>query len=187
MSEFYIDIDTAYVAVDRYISRACEVYNEMLKNNDTDKLFRKVASKIVSEHYRELPKLDGAEECMNILNTEYDVIFVSKTESMSEAESKSKYAKSEGAFDTGLYYSDVSEINMSGGIFLSANHETLAMSNADVKYLLSGKSNYDENMCSCIVVPDWYSLLDMLFGGDEDEELREHFRSRVQTFFYGNR
>lgn len=187
MKNFYLDIDTAYVAVGQYLSRVCEVHGIRSRNRDDAAGIVNNLLNVLCLHYKEIPKVAGAEECLNIIRTEYDVVFVSKIrDGANEISSKTMFAVSEDAHIE-FYYDSVAEIDMSGGVFLSADSCTLGESNAENKYLLYGKYNYGESVNAGSAVFDWHSLLDIMVRGDEDEELREYFCSRMSPLFFGKR
>lgn len=187
MKDFYLDIDTAYVAVRQYLSRVCEVHGIRAKDRADAERISETLKGVFGLHYSEIPKVDGADECLKIIETEYNVVFVSRIlSSTQEEERKRSFAKSEGA-DIMFYKDNISEIDMSGGVFLSSSQGTLVESNAETKYLLYDKYTFDKSIDAVTVVFDWHSLLDIMIRGEEDEELREYFHNRVSPLFFGKR
>lgn len=185
----FMDLDDTVKDTERYIRRLMQcngapvpavgsVYNYI--GTEHDILIREVLC-----NYDVIPFRQGAKNALDLLSTEYDIVFCSACCFPGEAEGKKKLAKELGKeliLCSGDQW-DKSHVDMSGCIFVDDRSDILIKSNASKKFELFNPYFFSltaERDCVTDVV-DWFSLTDILMGMEtqSNEELRRVICSRI--------
>lgn len=187
----YLDLDDTVKDTERYIRRVLVSNGAKLASlTGRDSIYLLLHSdlyegKVVRECLKEwdiIPFKSCAYNVIQLLKTEYNVVFCSAYTFEEEAECKRSFARSMGC-DIILCdksCSDKSHVDMSGAIFIDDRSDILAKSNADEKYELYSPYFFDiyaERDLKTKVV-DWYSLASILMsrGIEKGGGLLEDFR-----------
>lgn len=196
--KLFCDLDDTYLDTEPYLRSVCKANGLLtlkgicIYDMRYTPMYRDIIKEVIKD-YSVIPTKVGAEECMKVLETEYDIIFVSSYLEEYEAEAKRSLAKGLGKpiiliniNDSTSEIGDKSVVNMSGGVFIDDILAHLVKSNASKRILMLNKYQSDlENICKGVwtpndlVVSDWYSVTDELMKGDEDDNLRKCICERV--------
>lgn len=186
MQTLFLDLDDTFVNTENYIRRVLK--NELLPVTEHSvyymrelDAYREIMEEIFS-NYDVIPLCDGAEDSLNILSTEYEVVFCSCAVSDAEENSKKAFAD--------LYKKDIiicredyakEKVDMKGCILVDDSLDVLEASRADTRiqifnpYLAKGLS-YKEYLCGDHLAINLPSVVDYLIGGgisnDKSEDLR---------------
>lgn len=193
MRKLFVDLDDTYMDTEVYIRRILKAngYNFSKKQSiydvDVVKDFKWVFDEVFS-NYSFIPKKIGAEECLNVLETEYGIVFVSCYSTEEEKISKYKFAKECGKDIILCKDFDKSFIDMSEGIMFDdvAMHLLNSGLPSKSQYLMFNRFNVNEYWFKNYVkfngnlVFDWYEFCDKVMEVEEDAELREYICSRIQ-------
>lgn len=192
----YIDLDDTVKETSRYLDKV--IKSNKLPLGEKNKLYS-----IISEDFfvREvlcnwgvIPFCSGAINSLKLLETEYEIVFCSKYMFEDEARQKKEFANFMGKelylFPTSSDL-DKSSMDMSGGILIDDNLDVLLNSNADSLYEMyndfKGIDILKPRPENCSVVT-WYSLVDTLLGGsEENENTRRVVYQGVQRQYQGAR
>lgn len=204
MEKLYLDIDDTLLDTEKYLRL-------LLKNNfiscpENSSVYELrgdvmagciVEEMLSSEGYEVIPFVNGGEDGIELLKSEYEVVLVSDVVTSDEGVGKTNLAKRLGCdiILTGdAMGRSKSDIDMSDGVFVDNMPSNLFASNAKRRILMF--SEYDlcypsERQCfsrmlredSVTVIGDFYDLVDLLIGVDEsDAELRERVYQGIQKF-----
>lgn len=190
MRKLYLDLDDTYVDTESYLRKVLERNGVHCDPNSSvwDVYFRGEGRDIFKEvlsDYSAIPKKVGAEECLKILETEFEIVYVTCYLCEEERTAKINMAKEDGRniiFCTGF---DKSFVDMSDSVFIDDVPKHLINSNADGKnkYLMYNK--YVKGLSKSLmlfdgtVVFDWYDFCDKVMEVNIDVELRDSICSRV--------
>lgn len=196
--KLFCDLDDTYLDTEAYIRSVCRsnglptfkgicIYDMM-----SIPMYTELIKEVMSD-YTVIPTKVGAEECMKLIETEYDVIFISSYSEEYEAEAKRRLARKLKkpiilvcSKDDEYGIGDKSHVDMSGAVFIDDIMKHLTHSNASKRILMLNKYQSDLEeiyggnwTANDIVVSDWYAITDELMKGDEDGNLRECICKRV--------
>lgn len=194
MKKLFLDLDDTYLDTDRYIRKVLKangVSKELWGIHDdiyvlADHPDCKDIIKACMSNYLVIPPKQGAVQSLQILRTEYDVVFATSCYSDYEEKSKKELFKKMNV-DFILCNGGKSHVDMSGATFVDDHLVHLVNSNAKNKIFFFNRyemdpaistGKYDSKVASLVM--DWFELTDLLMSGGEDYELREYIRSRVQ-------
>ena len=187
-STIFMDLDDTVKDTERYIRRVMQcngvkpptvgsVY--LLIDSENDSLVKESLC-----NYDVIPFKQGARNAINLLSTEYEIVFCSGCRYEEEKEGKKKLAEELGKeliLCSGDQW-DKSHVDMRGSIFVDDRSDILIRSNADKKfemfnpYYFCLTSERDDRTS----IVDWFSLVDILMGAQVNEELRRTFCQGIQ-------
>lgn len=189
MRKLYIGLDDTLLDTESYMRLLVELQG----NRDmmfSDIAFVKSYVCDIIKKYDVLPFKEGAEECLPILDTEYDIILCSSYSSDIEYEIKKNFAEKIGK-ELILYRGGdcgISSINMKDDIFIDDNLDVVAGSNASCKIQMYNPYNFHlsrrNQVCSerDILVTDWFQVMDYLVEVNIDEDIRRRFCKGISKF-----
>lgn len=193
MKTLYLDLDDTYLDTDVYIRK-------VLKENGVSKELWGIQDDIYvllnnpkckdiiqscMSNYSVIPTKIGAKESLQVLKTEYKVIFVTSVFSGYEFEAKKKFFKNI-CVPYIIVGSNKSCVNMKDATFIDDHLIHLNQSNASTKVFFFNQFEMNPQISTGIlrkeykVVKDWFELTDFLMSGGEDFELRKYIHQRVQ-------
>lgn len=196
----YLDLDDTYLDTENYIrsmltangvpvSNTSSVYNNYTRECAGD-LYKEILS-----DYSCIPKKIGADECLDIIKTEFDVVFLSCYTTDVEKQAKEEFAKECGIPIILCKDFDKSGIDMSNGIMLDDTPRHLVYSGLPGKnqylmynpYALDTEGTEDLKKFQGTIVLDWYNFMDNIMEVEEDAELRDYICKRIQDCSAGYR
>lgn len=181
----YVDIDDTVKDTERYIRRVMR--SNGISCPKTGTIYSKIGTpegSIIEEvlcNHDAIPFKESAKSSLELLFTEYNVVFYSHYHFQKEKECKYKLAK---LFKRPIIleeFSDSKSVDMSDAYFVDDRNEVLMSSNAERKFELYSPYMFDmthERDKDTLIV-DWYSLTNILMGVNLDEYLRRFISSRV--------
>lgn len=197
--KLYLDLDDTYLDTETYLRNmlsangltvgTASVYSDYIKGC-AGSFYKEILS-----DYSCIPKKLGADECLDIIKTEYDVVFVSCYTTEEERVAKEMFAKE---CETPIILCsdfDKSNIDMGDGIMLDDTPRHLLYSGIPRKnqFLMYNPYSLDEEGISDLkmfegkVVLDWYDFTDSIMEVKEDVELRDYICKRIQGCCAGYR
>lgn len=195
----YLDLDDTYLDTENYIRGMLElngvkvgtasVYSDYVKGY-AGSLYKEILS-----DYSCIPKKVGADECLDLLRTEFDIVFVSCYTTEEEMIAKKSFAKECETEIILCKNFDKSCVNMLDGIIFDDNPRHLIYSGVPRKnqflmynsYALDKEGLEDLSKFEGKVVFDWYEFTDSVMGVEDDVELREYICKRIQDCCTGYR
>lgn len=195
----YLDLDDTYLDTEEYIRSmlsangfnigTASVYSDYIRG------FASSLYKEILSDYSCIPKKVGADECLDIIKTEYDVVFLSCYTTNEEKIAKESFAKDCNTEIILCKDFDKSFVNMGNGIMFDDNPHHLIYSGLPSKnqfmmynpYALDEDGMNDLRKFEGKIVLDWYDFTDSVMGVDEDAELREYICKRIQNCCEGYR
>lgn len=190
MRKLYLDLDDTYVDTENYIRKVLnsngvdcdqnESVWDVYFRGDTVDIFREILA-----DYSAIPKKVGAEECLKILETEFEIVYVTCYICEEEHIAKLDMAKEDGREIIFCPDFDKSHIDMQEGVFIDDVPKHLINSSVkdENKYLMYNK--YVKDLTKCLmafngtVVFDWYDFCDKVMEVNVDAELRDSICSRI--------
>lgn len=186
-----LDLDDTFVDTEKYIRRVLKDELLEVKFPSVYPLrFMDGYAEIMEEifqNYEVIPKTDGAEDCLNILKDEYEVVFCSCYVTEGEKKAKKSFADS---YETEILlvgngdYSK-SSIDKTNCILVDDSLEVLSASNAAKniqvfnKYAAKGLT-YAEYLLGDYLAENLSSVVTYLMGGIQDAKSEEFGRSICQ-------
>lgn len=201
MRKIYLDMDDTLVDTEVYLRKvlrangySCPKYETvytMYGLESVNHIFKEVLS-----DYSAIPKKVGAEECIRVLETEYELVFLSCYSTEYEKKAKENLAlqlNKDIILCEGFKGKDTVDIN--GGILLDDTPRNLLFSGLPSKdqylmynpYALDRQGIRDYAEFKGNVVTSWYDFTDKVMEVEEDAELREYICARVQKLGKGSR
>lgn len=190
MKNLFLDLDDTYLDTDRYIRKVLKangvskdlwgIHDDIYvlgDNPDCKDIIRECMS-----NYPVIPTREGAAQSLQILRTEYNVVFVTSCYSDYEEKSKRELFSKMGTKFI-ICRGGKSHVDMSGGIFVDDHLIHLVESNAEQKIFFFNRyeiSTGRYNPRTTSMVMNWFELTDILMSGGEDDELRRYIHQRVQ-------
>ncbi len=192
MRKLYLDIDDTYVDTEEYLRKVlesngieCDPFEsvwEIYFRGIGEDLFREVLS-----DYSVIPKKIGAEDCLKILETEFEIVYCTCYMFEEERLAKLRMSEEEGREIIFCRYFDKSCVDMEDNVFVDDTPKHLVNSNLKSKnqYLMYNPYALDTEGYKYLVnfkgevVMDWFSLCDKIMEVHVDDELRDSICSRV--------
>lgn len=189
MRKLFVDLDDTFVDTERYLRRILESNGLKVPKYETVyTLYGEEAYKpyfdMVFNNYFVIPKKQGVNENIKLLETEYNIVFCSYCTTKNEKIAKKRFAESlnkEIILCEGEDF-DKSNVDMSGGILIDDNLDVLASSNADKKLQMYNEFTYRQGINGCPLVIDWFDVVDQLMEVSVDEKLRELISIGISGF-----
>lgn len=211
MQKLFLDLDDTVKDTEKYIRRILkEEFHDIpdvksvyfLNPSVVEDKYKKSAEaywevmREIFENYEVVPETPGATDCINILASEYDVIFCSSCCTDGEEKAKKKFAD--------LYKRDIiicredytkSGVDMSGAIQVDDSIVSLSSTNAEQKiqilnpYLAKGLT-YSQYLVGDHLAVNLPDVVDYLNGGKTDvksTEFRRTIYKGIQNKYKGNR
>ena len=187
MRTLYLDLDDTYLDTDNYIRKVLKengVSKKLWGINDyiyvlADNPDCKDIIKSCMSNYTEIPTKVGAKESLQLLRTEYNVVFVTSIFSYDEMEAKKELLQS---MKVPFIFvgSRKNCVNMRGQVFVDNHLTHLKQSNAATKIFFYNEFEESIPREEYMITKDWFELTDLLMSGGEDFELRKYIHQRVQ-------
>ena len=197
IKKIYLDLDDTLLDTESYIRfildlRGIKIAKDLKYDIYTsiDKRVRDLLKIIFASDYDAVPWKIGAKECFKLLETEFEIVFVSSCTTKEEEVSKKKFADKLGKkiiLCSGDKW-DKSHVDMSDGIFIEDNLDVLMGTNAAVKIQMYNPYNFHSSKCNPIcperdlLVTDWFQIIDYLMEVDISENFRRRFCEGIQNF-----
>lgn len=178
-AKLYIDVDDTFLNTEKYMRNVLKANGIRVKNGLTAYDYRDnpVAEDLMDmlfSDYSVIPKMDGAEESLKILQCDYDVVFTSSVFSEKERDAKEKYFKEmgkkliviPGQFDLSAFIAPCSNT-------LVVNDKSRVLDKSGVypinTYCMWNPRTSEKNIYEYLkhggtVVFDWYELCDQIMG-----------------------
>ena len=198
IKKIYLDLDDTLLDTEAYIRfilgiRGIGVPKDLEYGTiytSKDKRVKDLFKVIFDNDYDAVPWKMGAKECFRLLETEYEIIFVSSCSTKDEEVSKKKFADKLGKkiiLCSGDKW-DKSHVDMLDGIFIEDNLDVLMGTNAAVKIQMYNPYRFHLSECNPIcperdlLVTNWFQILDYLMEVDISEDFRRRFCEGIQNF-----
>lgn len=190
MKKLFVDLDDTFVDTERYLRKICESNGLKVPKYETIYTLYGVDGykpyfDMVFNNYFVIPKKQGVIENINLLETEYDIVFCTFCTTKEEKVAKKKFAESMGK-DIILCEGDdfdKSSIDMSGGILIDDSIDVLKASNADKKLQMYNEFTYTQILKDCSLVVDWFDIVDQLMEVSVDEKLRDFISNGISRCY----
>lgn len=197
MQKLFMDLDDTYFDTERYL--------EKLLNNvglptplpgegniyalSTISEYKDIILEAMSD-YSYIPKKEGADLALELLSTEYEVIFCSSYTYENEYKAKKSFANrvnKDIILCTGDKF-DKSHVDMRDSIFIENDPSILDVSSAKVKIQMCNQDmlkgiTFDYKNID-LYATNWSEIVDYLMEVDVNAELRRRFCERIQEFHY---
>lgn len=197
--KIYIDMDDTYFDTEEYIRKLFDANgvkydkNKTIFNQDIDIVGKDLLEMVFSD-YSCIPKKTGVEECIELLESEYEIIFTSCYSSEEEKLAKEKYADSIGKkilLCEGLFKQD---LDLHDGIVVDDRPLNLLYSGCDSsnQYLMYNPYMNQVDLKALVdfkgtIIFSLHDLCDRVMEVNVDGELREYICSRISKFCKGDR
>lgn len=190
MKNLFMDLDDTFLNTEKYIREILKNSNLSVKASCVYTLraipgYNIIIEKIMN-NYSTIPMKKGAEDCLKLLKTEYNVVFCSRYYTLGERSAKKEFAKEMNTDIILVASEDISKksVDMHDGVLVDDSLEALEETNASVKvqmfnpYVAKGLL-FKDYLKGDYFAENLYDVIDCLLGGNIDENLRRDIYSRI--------